>query len=127
MREKNSQWIVHQGQKILYENYTGLAGLDLIETLAANDAYTDALGTQTFLLLVNIEGVLASRGAIKAFKESARRSKPHLRRVAVVGAHGLNKFFLEAVSRFSGLAPQHFDTMEEAQDWLVEGSSPAAD
>ncbi len=116
-----SRWITHRGARIFYCDYSGFR--DDLEALRTENAGVAAELTGqpkgSVLELVDIRGTVGSKEAVALIKASASRTKPHLRRTAVVGVEGVVKVLAQAVSRVSGLGLTYFATEEEAKDWLV--------
>ena len=72
------------------------------------------------LVLTDVRNTAISSEILDVFKESAVRTKPHVRKVAVVGVTGFKKALAQAVTWFSGLEMTLFDDVEQAKDWLVD-------
>ncbi len=116
-----SRWITHKGKTIFLCDYSGLG--DDVEALRAENADVAAELTQqpagSVLELVDVRGSIGSREAVALLKTSAARTRPHIRKTAVVGVEGVVKVLAQAVSRVSGLGLTLFATEEAAKDWLV--------
>ncbi len=116
-----SRWITHKGTTIFYCDYSGL-GDDLEALRGENAAVATELTRQpagSVLELVDVRGSIASREAVALLKASASRTRPYIRKTAVVGVEGVVKVLAQAVSRVSGMGLTLFATEEQAKDWLV--------
>jgi hypothetical protein len=116
-----SKWLEHAGARILYADYSGF-GADLAG-LRAEVEYASELTlrepTASVLSLVDVGDTTGTPEIMDFLKSAAAKTKPHVRKMAVVGVQGYKKILLRAVIAFSGQAIQPFDTIEEAKDWLA--------
>lgn len=116
-----SKWIFYKGEKIIYADYSGF-NTDVKAFQMENDA-VDAIVCQqaadSVLCIVDVRDTVASTEAVAIIKNSAKRTKPYMRKVAVVGVTGVRRVLADAVVRFSGRELALFDDMEKAQDWIV--------
>lgn len=117
----HSRWITHQGKSIFYCDYSGFR--DDMQALQAENAEVVAELTKqppaSVLELVDVRGSVGSREAVTVLKASASKTKPYIRKTAVVGVEGVVKVLAQAVSRVSGLGLTLFASEEEAKEWLV--------
>ncbi|HUN56117.1 MAG TPA: hypothetical protein VMU29_13280 [Smithella sp.] len=116
-----SKWIFFKGKKILYADYSGFKG-DAAALQIENDA-VDAVVCQqapsSVLCITDVRDTLASSEAMVIIKNSAKRTNPYIRKQAVIGVTGVRRVLADAVVRFSGQNLSLFDSMEQAQEWLV--------
>ncbi len=117
-----STWLVHKGARIQYADYSGFHAN--LEGLKAEVEYA---GEQTFkepfssvLSLVNVTDTNGTQEIVEYLKNATVRTKPYVRRMAVVGVSGYRKILLRAVIAFTGQEIKPFDTLEEAKDWLAQ-------
>ncbi len=116
-----SRWIDHKGQRIFVCDYSGFKN-DLEALKAENSAVQAELTAQprdSVLELVDIRDTVGSREAVSLIKASASRTKPHIRKSAVLGITGVLKVLAQGVSRVSGLGLTLFEQEDAAKDWLV--------
>ena len=76
---------------------------------------------KSLLAIVNVNGTLVNDGIVQAFKDLLPYTNKYVKRRAVIGLSGFRRHFIFLVSKFVGdinFAP--FDTLEEAQDWIVK-------
>ncbi len=87
-----------------------------------HEAWQKETKHRNLLLLFDITNVVANKELIQILKEGALESKKngYFKKVAVIGATGLLKYFVTVVNRFSDIGATLFDSQEEALDWLVE-------
>jgi hypothetical protein len=116
-----SKWIDHRGTQILFADYSGfgcdLAGLRSEVEYASDLTLREPLNS--VLSLVDVGGTAGTPEIVDYIKAAAVTTRPHIRKMAVVGIQGYRKLFLRAVIAFSGQAIQPFDTREEAKQWLA--------
>ncbi len=118
-----SQWQVYKGVEYVYADYSGL-GQD-VQALAAEVDAVDAQVVQrprgSALAIVDVRGTVGTAEALDILKKSASRTKPYIRKIAVLGVGGaLRRMFLETVARVSGQTLAAFDDVEAAQEWLIK-------
>jgi len=116
-----SRWITHKGKRVFVCDYSGFKH-DL-EALKAENAAVQAELTReppgSVLELVDIRDTVGSREAVALIKASATKTKPYIRKSAVLGIAGVLKVLAQAVSRVSGLGLTLFDSEDAAKDWLA--------
>jgi hypothetical protein len=116
-----SEWMMHNGERFIYCDFTRF-GIDVDGLRSEVEAADQLICLQTensVLALADLRDTVASRKVVDLFKESAVRTKKHVRKQAVVGVTGIRRILAEAVARFSHQPMVLFDTVEEARDWLV--------
>ena len=116
-----SEWMTHKGERFIYCDFTRF-GIDVDGLRSEVEAADRQICLQTensVLALADLRDTVASRKVVDLFKESAVRTKRHVRKQAVVGVTGIRRLLAEAVARFSRQPMVLFDTVEEARDWLV--------
>ena len=93
----------------------------IVAILSRQDEHHQRTRQRDILLLLDITNLTASKELVRLFKEGARdtRERGVFKKVAVIGASGLLKYFAAVVNRFSDIGATLFDTREEALDWLV--------
>jgi hypothetical protein len=123
-----SQWMTHKGVTFIYCNFTDFH--TDVEGLRAEVEAVDAKicrqPENTVLALADLTQTTASRKVVDLFKQSAARTKKHVRKQAVVGVTGIRKLLAQAVAQFSGQTLVLFDTVEAAKEWLVSDRTEGA-
>ena len=118
-------WIEYKEHRILFSNYADLSAEELTEAVAVVDAellpkYRD-LPPGSVLSLADVTNAVASKESIAALKNSVKKWQPLYKKQAVYGLSSFQRIFLNAVNKFSGGNIIHFDTREEALEWLIRG------
>ncbi len=118
-----SEWIAYKGHRLFICHYANLS----LEALQAEIKLVDAALAQqppaSVLILTDVRGLVGSPQVVDMFKQSTARTKPYIRRSAVVGIgfSGPKKVLFDLVMRFSGQKAVVFEDELKAKDWLVEG------
>ncbi len=99
-----SKWIDHRGAKILLADYSGFGGVleQLKPEVESASELTLMEPKNSVLSLVNVDGTSGTPEIMDFLKTAAVRTKPHVRKMAVVGVQGYKKILLRAVTAFSG-------------------------
>lgn len=117
-----SKWITYKGVKIMLTDYSDFKN-DTQALQMENDAADAVICQQlegSVLCLVDIRETVGSSDAVAIMKNSAKRTKPYIRKMAVVGVTGVKRILADAVIRFSGRDLLMFDDLQSAQEWLVK-------
>jgi len=120
-------WQKHKNKEILlgdYSNITSQEEYTKIIKQATAKSIKDIKAKyenpdHAVLMLIDIRNSVIGTETLSVFKENAKKIKPYMKKVAVLGIHGVRKILLESVVWFSGLDAKPFDSLEEAKDWLV--------
>ena len=116
-----SKWIDHRSTRMILADYSGfggdLAGLKSEVEYASDLTMREPLNS--VLSLVDVSGTAGTPEIVDYIKSAAVKTKPYVRKMAVVGVQGYRKFLLRAVIAFSGQAVHPCDTIEEAKNWLA--------
>lgn len=116
-----SRWITYKGVQYFYLDYANY-GRDVQGLLTEVNAVHSFILQQpikSLLTLVDVRGSEISNEFLNLIKANAVTVRPHVRKMAVVGATGFRRVFAEMVIRFSGLGLTLFDDEKAAQEWLV--------
>lgn len=122
MINRTMRWITYKGHQVLVGDFRGMGGPDFVKAIDEARSGTLALhAAPGSLLSVNlVAGAVVDKQVLEAFKNHGRSSAPFVKKTAVVGVEGVQKFFLHIVCTFSSLDIKPFDALETALDWLVE-------
>lgn len=115
--------ILYKGQAIWYADYRGLMGDELAQRIRDNTTISHELareGKVDRLTLADFRECVATQEVVDAIRQAGVEVKPYLRATAVVGVSGIRKHLLNILNKATGMGARAFDTLEEAQDWLVE-------
>ncbi len=116
---ERESWITHNGKKVLLHDYSGLFGEEAADAVANHADAVIKRGKRDLLMLADVTGAYADKAVLAAFKKHSSRNADYVKKVAVIGATGVTLFFLDIVTRFSGMAAKPFPTKEQALEWLV--------
>lgn len=111
--------IKHNGKTIILHDYTGLSGQAYIDAVEFNGREGEGLETQERLILLDVTDSVVDKEVMKVFKRVSHNASAKLSKTAIVGVTGIQKMFLRAVSTFSSLDIQTFETRDEAIAWLT--------
>ena len=70
------------------------------------------------LILVDLTGSIINDEVLQALKKLSTASSPYIMKTAIVGAQGMQSFFLKAIATFSNTNIESFQTRDEALEWL---------
>ena len=114
-------WIEHKGKRILFEDYSGLVGDELLEVLYATEAEFKKL-TSPILVLLDFTDSFVNQNYMNELKRLGKKYDSLMVRTASVGVTGFKKALAVAYNAYTGQGHKnaYLDTMEEALDWLCE-------
>ena len=117
-----THWILHEGHKILYSDYSGLGSdLDaLAKELAASEALCMSQPDGSVLNLANVEGSFGTTQGIEMLKKAALAKKHKMRKTAVLGATGVRALLAQGIAKITGTDIRYFGNCDSALAWLVE-------
>jgi hypothetical protein len=118
-----SHWIDYKGKRILYIDYSGW-GNDLSGLKTEMNAVIEAIAQRpekSILGLTDVRGTTFSTEMVQLIKNSGNVIGKHFvpKKHAIIGITGIRMIIYQAISKAVGEAPKLFDTVEEAEDWLV--------
>ncbi len=118
------RWIEHQGQRVLYADFSdlqGQPGMDVLELVAKKVAASPG----KVLILYNFEGAAANRAWMSRVKQLGRELfDAKVERAGALGVSGIKLILLESYEKFTGRNLKTFKTQTEALEWLVKRPSP---
>jgi hypothetical protein len=115
------RWIEHEGERILFYDFSGLEDTDAgLRVIAASMGRAADQPPHSVRTLVDVRGSHFDARITRALQDLARDNKPQVLASAVVGVSGLQRVILAAVSRVTRRKFATFDTVDAAKDWLVE-------
>jgi hypothetical protein len=109
-------WIEYKGARILYGDYSGLSGQEVIEVI---NEFQDELLQQppgSVVTLTNVANCLVTGEVKDRFKALAQQSKGISKGAATIGVTGFKK----AIAVLLRTDLYYADSLEEAKEWLVE-------
>jgi hypothetical protein len=114
------RFLTHQGKQILLVDYSGCTRQTLLDILEERERIVLAQPKGSVLMLVDATGAQFSKDVVEEVKVVAVRERDRVKRAALVGAEGVPKVFVDAVSHFAARDYHAFPTRETALDWLVQ-------
>jgi len=120
-------WQKHKNKEILLGDYSNIKSQEEYVKIIRQATAKSVKEIKTryenpdhaVLMLIDIRDSIIGTETLSVFKENAKKIRPYIKKVAVLGIHGVRKILLESVVWFSGLDAKPFDSLEEAKDWLV--------
>lgn len=120
-------WQKHKNKEILLGDYSNIKSQEEYVKIIRQAAAKSIKEIKTryenpdhaVLMLIDIRDSIIGTETLSIFKENAKKIKPYIKKVAVLGVNGVRKILLESIVWFSGLKAKPFDSPEEAKDWLV--------
>ena len=120
-------WQKHKNKEILLGDYSNITSQEEYIKIIRQATTKSIKDIKTryenpdhaVLMLIDIRDSIIGTETLSVFKENAKKIKPYIKKVAVLGIHGVRKILLESIVWFSGLDAKPFDSQEEAKDWLV--------
>lgn len=120
-------WQKHKNKEILLGDYSNITSQEEYIKIIRQATTKSIKDIKTryenpdhaVLMLIDIRDSIIGTETLSVFKENAKKIKPYIKKVAVLGIHGVRKILLESIVWFSGLDAKPFDSLEEAKDWLV--------
>ena len=116
-----SQWIDHNGKKILFAAYdhynTNMGGFQ-----TEVDAVTQSITSEpesSVRLLVDVRGTPGTPEIMNSLYASAKACNPYMIATAVVGVGGFRMMLMRSVTRITGMPLTAIETVDEAMEWLV--------
>ena len=117
-----SHWVVYQGKRIFMSDFSN-RGYDAAAIEEECEAIKGALAGEmpkSVLAIVNVEGTFVNDKVVGAFRRLLPTTNKYVKRRAIVGLSGFRRHFIYLVSKFAGnVVFSPFDTLQEAQDWIV--------
>lgn len=80
----------------------------------------EAAGKKDLLTLVDLSNSYVFGDGLEELKRSGKELHPITKKRAVVGLNGTQKILLNSVNLFARTDFRAFDTVEQAQEWLVK-------
>jgi hypothetical protein len=114
-----SEWITYKGHDILFTDYKGLRGHEIVEMLhTANMIILEAKGS--VLGLADFTGTYATDEIVAYLQcEETKQAARNLRKNAVVGVTGIKRLFLNLYNKVTGGGAKSFDDLESAKEYLI--------
>ncbi len=112
--------ISYKDKIILCIKYTGLSPEQMQEQIkTATKMIIDSRANDN-LVLTDMSDCFVNEDFIELAKRQGKLSLPFCAKSAIVGLTGIKKMLLKGVNAISPKSRIPFDTIEEAQEWLVQ-------
>ncbi len=111
------KWIDHKSHKILYSDYSGLCGEEMIPEIAAAEKKILNSGNNEVLVVNDFSGSFMNKPGKERGNELMRNAEARGMKVyvACVGISGIQRILVQVVVRDVYFAKNE----EDAKDWLV--------
>jgi len=121
---KGAQFVEYKGKSIYYVNYSDIkTNEEFMSVIKQSNGFREKVkseGRKNLLMLVDISGSFVYGDVLTEIKKAGKITKEMTLKEAVVGISGGKKILLKIVQSFTNMNLKVFDTIEEAEDWLVE-------
>lgn len=113
---------IHKGVTIYFVNNRDLDGADCIANTTLAGEQLDQQGLKDILYYIDMTGVDVTAALDREMKRLGAQMVPKLSKCAIIGmsASSVKRVFIKAFMMFTGGNQKLFDTIEQAQEWLVE-------
>ena len=115
-----TRFINHQGKQLLFIDFSNVNHEQAVAEAAAAKDIVRTQAKNSLLVLTDIGGAAFEPKVVQLMKDFTDFNRPYVRASAVVGATGLRRALVYAVSTFVKRELRVFDSVEEAKDWLVK-------
>ena len=119
--EQSLIWIEHNGKKILHSDHArfGKNAENVVQSVERAVELVKESGEREIRLLEDMRNVFVVSKVLQAFKQGGKDMEPYTQKTAAIGLTGTRRVFLMIMNKVTTLMPQHFNTMDEALDWLT--------
>ncbi|MFA8342320.1 MAG: STAS/SEC14 domain-containing protein [Rhodothermaceae bacterium] len=116
---KNISVLEHRGKKILYANHQNNSAPHIIDIIRESEELIIKMSNPDLRLLVDIRNCEVTPEVVEQFKITAKKIKQYRKKTAVLGVTKMQRVYLVAVNKFSGIEARAFDDEITAKEWLV--------
>ncbi len=121
------RYITHKGKKVLLVDYSDLSDeSELVQMIEQREFLVDSQPKHSVLMVINVSGAKFSKEVLTRAKEANVYDLPYVRRSALVGVEDRQKPAIDAVSMFAKRHWEHFETLAQALDWIVQDEAATA-
>lgn len=113
------KFLNHGTERILLLDFSGLIPEDLEALVAEAKKIIHAEPPASVLTLTKVDGARFNSTTVSLLKNFAKENEPFVRKAAIVGLEGLQKFVLDAVSKFTRREFYVCGTVDEAKERLT--------
>jgi hypothetical protein len=113
------RFIEHAGKRVLFINYSH-CDVAMLKAVAEEANRVIAREKHCSVLTLNdVAGTSFDKESVAVLQSKVAANAPYVRRAAVIGINGLQRLIYEGVQAFTKRRIPHFQTREEALNWLV--------
>jgi hypothetical protein len=118
-----SKWITYKDHQIFYQDFSGYS---LLESDAVKKELEEVQAVvlneppDSVLVLSDFRETQVGKDLIDLMVTSSRATKSHIKKTAVVGVTGAKGFVANMLISATGQQLSLFDSMEKAEEWLIQ-------
>ena len=120
---QGAKFVDYKGKQIYFVDYSNIkTNSEFLTIIKQTNAFREKIkaeGKKDLLMLVDISGSFVYGEVLEEIKKAGKFTKEITAREAVVGITGGKKILLKIVQAITNMNLKVFDTVEEAQEWLV--------
>ena len=113
------RFITHNSKKIIFLDHSNLKGEAYLKAVNDSIQMASQSSLKNRLILVDLTGSIISNEVLQVLKTLSSASSPSIMKTAVIGAQGMQLFFLKAIATSSNMNIGTFQTQDEALEWLT--------
>jgi hypothetical protein len=117
------KWMDIAGKKLLFINFRGLKGDDLIVAAASTEKFfleTPPDKNEFLHVLVDITGAIVDTKVMDKFKAMTKNIKGYKHKTAILGMTPAKRVLLNAINFLMGQESKTFEDENSAVDWLFK-------
>ena len=114
------EWIIYKDKEILSVDFSGLHDKELVEKIIERRNFVVDSGRENIHGLLNVSNVYVYGNVFKEAKKTARIVNTQIEKVAMVGSTKVQEFFIKILRNIMRIKFEAFDSIEDAESWLVE-------
>lgn len=117
-----SRWIEHNGQQILYQDFSNLFFNEkaVMEELEQVQSIVLSQPENSVLVISDFSNTEVTMNLLPILNESSSKTKSHVRKTAVLGVTGIKRTLADLLTRITGQPLMYFANENEAKDWLTQ-------
>jgi hypothetical protein len=114
------RFIEHQGKRVLFINYSH-CDVAMLKAVAEEGHRVIAREQPNSVLTLNdVTGTTFDKESVAVLQNKVAGNAPYVLRAAVIGISGLQRLIYEGVQAFSRRRIPHFESRQEALNWLAK-------
>jgi hypothetical protein len=117
-----SNWIEHQGKKILYQDFSKnfYNSAAVKAELAEVQNIVTSQPLNSVRVLSDFRDTNVGSDLLSAMNSASAATKTHVQKTAVLGVTGMKRKLADLLTALTGQPLKYFDDMEAAKNWLIE-------